>query len=171
MIVLNQNEIGDYYRKYVDQIVKYEQSLPDLLKRSLDEGFIFLKSIPIEKWDYFYAKDKWTIKEILQHLIDTERVFCYRALRFSRNDPQALPGFDQDAFVQGANTHNRKVESLIKEFKNLRTSTLDLFDSFNKTSLLKVGTASGTPMSVRAAGYIIVGHQHHHFKIIKERYL
>src|SRR5690606_27112498 len=123
------------------------------------------------KLDYRYAQDKWTIKEILLHLIDTERVFAYRAMCIARKDLTELPGFDQDAFVVHSHANERSVESLLSEYRNVRMATVSLFDSFDLRGLEQIGVANGSDLSVRAIVFIIIGHENHHLQIIKERYL
>jgi uncharacterized damage-inducible protein DinB len=131
----------------------------------------FVQDIPIDKHDYRYAEGKWTIKDILQHLIDAERVFAYRALRFSRNDATELPGYDQDLYVDNAYANKRHMKDLLTELSTVRHSTMQLFGSFSEEQLLKRGMASGYNVSVRALGFMIIGHQNHHMKVFRERYL
>ena len=116
-------------------------------------------------------KGKWTPKEILLHVIDTERIFSYRALRISRSEKAELSGFDENSFAQNSNANNRSIEDLIDEYITVRTATISLFKSFPETIMKNTGIASGKPLSVVAAGYIICGHEIHHVNIIKERYL
>ena len=120
---------------------------------------------------YSYAEGKWTIKELVQHIIDAERVLSYRALRFSRNDTTNLSGFDEDWYVANSNGNERNFKDMLQEFIHVRNSTILLFKSFKPEMLLINGTASNSDMSVRALGFIIAGHQTHHLKIIKEKYL
>lgn len=131
----------------------------------------FVQNIPMEKHNYRYDSGKWTIKEIIQHLIDCERIFAYRALRFSRNDKTELPGFDQDSYVANSDANQRHLKDLLMEFSLVRHTTLALFKSFSDEILLRSGTATGFNVSVRALGFIIVAHQEHHKKIFTERYL
>ena len=131
----------------------------------------FVQNIPMEKHNYRYDSEKWTIKEIIQHLIDCERIFAYRALRFSRNDKTELPGFDQDSYVANSDANQRHLKDLLMEFSLVRHTTLALFKSFSDEVLLRNGVATGFNVSVRALGFIIVAHQEHHKKIFIERYL
>ena len=108
---------------------------------------------------------------MIQHIIDTERVFCYRALCFARNDSTSLPGFDQDVFVDNCDASTRDYYDLLDEIQLLRASTIMLFKSFSDEALLRIGVGSGNKMSVRALGYLFSGHQIHHLNIVKERYL
>jgi uncharacterized damage-inducible protein DinB len=125
----------------------------------------------MDKFDYQYAEGKWTIKEIIQHLIDSERVFSYRALRISRNDKTPLPGFDENDYVSNSNGKERSLQSLLTEMAVVRQATLSLFNSFSQEQLTKIGIASNKEVSVRAIGFIIIGHQKHHQKVFSERYL
>ena len=131
----------------------------------------FLRSLSEEKLSYRYAEGKWTIKEILAHLIDDERIYSYRALRFARNDTTELPGFDQDNYALQSGANERSIEDLLQEFATVRSATVALFESFDSQALMRVGTASGNVMSVRAAAYHIAGHELRHLNIIRQRYL
>jgi hypothetical protein len=166
---LNNNEYNPYYQVYINAMGNGD--LNETLSKQCDNFPKFIKSIPEEKLYYAYGKDKWTTAEILLHIIDAERVFQYRALRFARMDRTPLPGFDQDLFVPNSNANNRSKESLIEEYIAVRKSTIALYSSFDKADLQKVGIASDSETSVAAVGFIICGHQRHHRDIIKERYL
>lgn len=131
----------------------------------------FFRSIPPEKENYRYAEGKWTPKDILLHLIDAERIFAYRALRIARNDKTALPGFEENDYVIEANAEERSMESLLEEYFDVRKATISLFLSFSADALKRLGEASGFSVSVRAIGYIILGHEKHHANVIIERYL
>jgi hypothetical protein len=131
----------------------------------------FLQQIPRSKAEYAYAEGKWTIKEVIGHVLDTERIMAYRALRFARNDTKALPGFEQEDFVANARFNDRSLKSFAEEFILLRHANLMLFKSFNDHELTRKGLASDRLISVRAFLYIIAGHLNHHRNIITERYL
>jgi uncharacterized damage-inducible protein DinB len=131
----------------------------------------FLQKIPADKIDYAYAEGKWTIKEVLQHIIDAERVFSYRALRFARKDATPLPGFDENLFAENAKTDKRNWSDLIEEFGSVRKSTEYLYKSFDEEQLNETGISNNSSNYVLAFGYISVGHALHHVKVIKERYL
>lgn len=141
------------------------------LEISLHDFIRFVQDIPMDKFDYRYAEGKWTIKEIIQHIIDTERIFAYRALRISRNDIIPLPGFDENDYALNTNANERHLQSLLTELSIVRQSTLALFKSFSEEQLKRIGIASNNEISVRAIGFIIIGHQKHHQKVYKERYL
>ena len=169
MLRLDLTKVPEYYHKYTNQV-----SETDLMKSFKNEtpAFIkFLESIPSSKHDHRYAEGKWTIKEVLQHIIDAERVFTYRALRFARKDPTPLPGFDENIFATNAKADKRNWNDMVEEFKSVRRSTEQLFASFDDEQLNAVGTASNASNYVLGFGYIIIGQSLHHMRIIKERYL
>ncbi|MFD2541571.1 DinB family protein [Lacinutrix gracilariae] len=162
-------EYNEYYKTYIDKVG--DLSLLEGLSEGLSEALGFFNSLPEDKMDYAYAEGKWTIKEVLQHIIDTERVLVYRALRFSRNDKTELPGFDENAYTMSSEANRRSKEALIEEFTHVREATISLFKSFTNQMLLQKGKASGGDMSVRAIGFIVIGHEKHHSHVVKERYL
>ena len=166
---LNTNEYNPYYKAYIDAASHVD--IITSLKDSLEHAVSFYVGIPQEKHNYAYGNGKWTIKEVLHHVIDTERIFSYRALRIGRNDSTPIPGYEQDDYVINANIQDRSFEDLIEEYKAVRISTIMLFKGFNEQNLKQIGKASGLPISVRAIGYIISGHENHHNKVLKERYL
>ena len=147
----------------VDLIEELEICLHDFIR--------FVQNIPMDKFDYRYAEGKWTIKEIIQHIIDTERIFAYRALRISRNDSTPLPGFDENIFAQNTAGNARSLQDLLTELSAVRHSNLLLFKSFSEDQLKRVGIASENPISVRAIGFMLIGHQKQHQKVFEERYL
>ena len=166
---LNNNEYFEFYQTYISKVK--EQSLLDGLSQNKSETLQLLESISEEKFDYAYDHGKWTIKELLLHIIDTERIFAIRALRIARNDRTPLPGFDQDEFNDYAEANSRTKTNLIEDYLANRNNTIALFNSFSKEMLTKIGIASGHELSTRAAGFIIIGHENHHIQILKERYL
>lgn len=166
---LKKNEYADYHLNYLNSAGNIQ--LIEGLKESGEEAIVFFNSIPSEKQDYVYAEGKWTIKELLLHIIDVERVFSYRALRFARQDKTELPGFDEGHYTKHSLADTYEMGDLLKSYEVLRKATLNLFESFTSDMLLEIGHASGANMSVRAAGFMIIGHEKHHCAIIKERYL
>ncbi|MFD2783948.1 DinB family protein [Hymenobacter rubripertinctus] len=118
-----------------------------------------------------YAPGKWSLKEMLVHMMDTERVFAYRALRIGRGDPTPLPGFEQDDYVPASDADSRPLADILAEYDAVRAATLALFESFNPAAISRQGTASGQPVSVRALAYILPGHEAHHLNLLRERYL
>ncbi|HEX8149898.1 MAG TPA: DinB family protein [Pyrinomonadaceae bacterium] len=163
--------------EYPPYAVVYVGLLPDdgLVLRHMRENLkattAFMLSLPEEKLTYRYAEGKWTVKEILAHVIDDERIYAYRALRFARNDPTELPGFDQDAYAPHSGANRRTVESLLGEFASVRRATIALFDSLDDEALARSGVADGNRATVRALAYHIAGHELRHMGVIRERYL
>lgn len=146
----------------------------DIVKELETEGesiYRFINEIPETKGNYAYAAAKWSIKEVLIHLIDTERIFNYRALCFSRNEKIALPGYDENEFVDNSNAAERSLSSLAEEFYAVRKSTIQLYTNFNDEMMNRHGVANENTLSVRAIAHITCGHALHHINIIKERYL
>jgi hypothetical protein len=127
-------------------------------------------AIPAERTNYKYAEDKWTIKQMFQHVIDTERIFAYRALAISRKEPAGLLGFDENEYAKNATAENRSWKDMLTEWRVVRQSTNLLFTSFTDDQIKTIGNANGHPLSVNAIGFIIFGHALHHLHILKERY-
>jgi len=163
------SRVPDFYHGYISKAK--ENDLTSALKNTTNELLSLLRSIPPEKYDYRYAEGKWTIKEVIQHLIDAERVFTYRALRFARKDDTPLPGFDENLFAQTAKTDKRNWIDLVEEFASLRKATEAMFASFDNEQMEQSGIASENSTYVLGIGYIVAGHVNHHCQIIKERYL
>jgi uncharacterized damage-inducible protein DinB len=166
---LKPNEYAEYYSQYIKH--SGNANLLDVLKESAQALNSLFETISDEKMNYKYAEDKWTIKDMLLHIIDAERVFAYRALRFARADKTNLPGFEHNDYVVVANANGRSKASLLNEYNAQRESTIKLFSNFTDEMLMQIGVASGNPMSVRALGFVTAGHETHHCNIIKERYL
>ena len=164
------DEYAGFYAGYIEQVSE-EYTLMEELEISVHRFIKFVQNLPMDKFDYRYAEGKWTIKDIIQHLIDAERVFSYRALRFARRDQTPLPGFEEDDYVLAAHGPKRGLQDLLSEFLLVRQSTMALFKTFDQEMLQQVGTASGNLMSVRALGFVIIGHQNHHVRVFEERYL
>jgi hypothetical protein len=166
---LNSTEYNTFFQAYIQK----SGSL-DLIDGLVNSGKIttqFLEAIPRDLLEYRYEAGKWTIKEIIQHLIDTERIFANRALRIARKDQTALPGYDHESFAVHSLANRRTFEDLIMEYQALRQTTILLFKSFDPGMLMEIGTVSDKNLSARAVGFIIVGHETHHCDIIKQRYL
>ncbi len=168
--ILQSSEYAAFYGTYINA-VSTEYPLVEELEISLHRFIKFVQDIPMDKFDYRYAQGKWTIKDIIQHLIDSERIFAYRALRIARNDQTPLPGFEENDYAAVANSNQRNIQSLLTEYSTVRQSNIFLFKGFSDEELLRIGTASGKQISVRALGIIIIGHQNHHQRIFEERYL
>jgi DinB family. len=163
------SRVGSFYHNYINQVP--DDDLSEAFEKQSASFFRFLETIPFEKYDYRYADGKWTLKELLQHIIDAERIFSYRALRFARKDPTPLSGFDENLFPANAKADERSWDKLVEELKVVRRSSELLFHSLDKEQLEAAGTSSNSPNYVLAIGYIIIGHAMHHQKIIRERYL
>ena len=166
---LNPNEYNAYYKTYINNATAID--IVEGLEKNLDSVVSFYRSIPSIKYNYAYADGKWTIKDVLLHIIDTERIFAYRVLRIARQDKTPLVGFEQDAYVESGNATSRNIEDLLAEYKAVRQATIVLYKSFDSSVLEEIGEASGFSISVRALGYIITGHENHHNQVIEERYL
>lgn len=160
---------GPHFEQYV-QLAKSE-NLRATLKENTEEMLELLASIPEEKLDYAYAEDKWTIKQVVQHVIDAERIFAYRALRIARLDTTPLPGFDENLYAANAIVSTRSWEDLLKELRQVRKSNLRMIKSFSAEQLNAQGTASNNPITAVAICFIMAGHVKHHLNILKERYL
>jgi uncharacterized damage-inducible protein DinB len=163
------DEYAPFYAGYVAQTG--EDDVIQTLAELKDSTWQFLSNLPVQKGDYAYAPGKWTVKQLLSHMIDAERVFAYRVLCFSRGDENALPGFDENDYVDRANVSTRTLDELAQEFKALREANLYLYRSITTEQSLFIGTASGKTVSVRALLYIAAGHEIHHVNVIRERYL
>lgn len=162
-------KVPDFYKPYVE-LVK-DMDVMDALRFASKKAQQLVPYIPEDKGEHRYADGKWTVKEVINHMMDTERVFAYRALRFSRNDQTPLSPFDENTYAPKANAHARNIQQLAREMKRLRETTIDLFASMSPDMLQFEGTASGKRMSVLHLGYITAGHDLYHQKILQERYL
>lgn len=167
---LTKGEFGEFYSGYIDRL-NDEAELIASLENNTSEMVEFLKSIPSEKWNFRYQPEKWSIKEMVQHIIDTERIFQYRALCFARNEQNPLAGFDHDLYVLNSGGDNRSGSELIEEFKIVRQSGIILFKSFTDLMLKITGNMNDVNTSARAIGFIMIGHAKHHKEIISNRYL
>ncbi|MFL1012835.1 DinB family protein [Flavisericum labens] len=167
---INQSEYSDFYKTYLDLIPK-EITLREGFKEGFNNVSNFFQNIPIIKLNHAYAHEKWNVKEVFQHLIDTERIFQYRCFCIARQDKTPFPGFEQNDYIKPSNAKNKSVESLMAEFKTVRLSFITLLDSLNEEDLSLIGNVSGNTMSARVAAFIVLGHYQWHMDIIKERYL
>ena len=162
------DEYAPYYKDYIDNV---DNDVIDELETQASAFAGFIRSVPDDKGDYAYEAGKWTVKQLLGHVIDTERIMTYRALCFARNDSTGLPGFDENLYVENAHFNHRTLEELAEEFNLLRRSNLYFFRSLNDEEINRAGIANGKRMSVRALLFVIAGHVNHHRRIITERYL
>ncbi|MEI8060427.1 MAG: DinB family protein [Ferruginibacter sp.] len=158
-----------YFQRYIDQVL--EDDLHTAFNSQLPIITPFLLGITEEKSNYAYGSDKWTIKELLLHITDTERIFAYRSLCFARNEKASLPGFDENEFAANSNANNRSWQSLVDEFLLVRKNTETMFNSFTENALNNMGIANNKPSSALMMGFTAIGHVYHHKKIIEERYL
>lgn len=163
------NEYASYFGEYVEQVP--EGSLAELLVEQLEQTKSTLANVTEEQGSYRYAPGKWSLKEVLGHMADTERVMSYRLLRIARGDKTMLPGFIEEAFVAGASFDQIPVKQLIDELAFVRQATLSLLKGITDEAWLRKGNANGVETSARAIAYIIAGHEIHHRQVIKERYL
>lgn len=163
------HEHSDYFKRYT-HLVEGDNPVEAIEKEAV-RTVALLESLTEDQWMHQYAEGKWTIKEVILHLIDTERIMTYRALRISRNDKTPLPGFEQDEFMPYCDANNRTGDSLVREFKAVRAASIELFKNFTADMWERIGTASNHPVSTLALAFIVAGHELHHMRIIRERYL
>lgn len=161
--------VPPFFHKYINLV--QGDDLNALLTQNQNEIQIFLADIPEEKWMFRYAQGKWSIRELVQHLTDTERIFTYRALCFSRGETQPLPGFDENTYAAASRADSRTKQHLLDEWNAVRQATVLLFQGLDEPALEQTGTANNNPISVRAIGFIIAGHALHHKNVLQEKYL
>jgi uncharacterized damage-inducible protein DinB len=161
-------EYGEFYAGYISEVP--DGDLMKFFEQQLREVRGVLSSIAEGRGGFRYAEGKWSIKEVIGHMNDAERIFAYRALRFARNDASPLASFDENAYATAGEFDRRTMASLVDEFVQVRDATLALFRTFTAESGARIGTASGKQMSARALGWVIAGHTAHHVKVLKERY-
>lgn len=161
-------EYAEFYAGYVSLVEETE--VISALQKQLTEVEILFADISEETADYAYAPEKWSVKEIFGHIIDAERVFSYRAFRISRGDQTPLASFDENSFVANSNFAARAIADLIEEFLYLRQANIIFFQHLSEEAWQQIGTASNSPISVRALAYIMVGHIRHHISVLRERY-
>lgn len=167
---VSNTEYAPHYEAYISQ-VSNEYNLTEELEVSIHRFIKFVQDIPMDKHEFRYAEGKWTIKQIIQHLMDAERIFAYRALRFARKDQTPLSSFEENDYAEIAPAGQRTIMSLLTEFSAIRHSNILMFKAFWEEELLRIGVASGKEMSVRALGFVIIGHQNHHQRVFEQRYL
>jgi len=163
------SEYGAYYGRYINLVP--EGPIVTVLRDQIAETLKLLRALPEARGHHRYAPGKWSIKEIVGHVTDGERVFSYRALRIGRGDETPLPGFEQDDYVKNGGFDSRPLGDLLDELETVRRATVQLLAPLDEAAMLRRGTASGFPVSVRALAYITAGHELHHRNILKERYL
>ncbi|MEO6051564.1 MAG: DinB family protein [Pyrinomonadaceae bacterium] len=163
------NEFAPYYNNYIS-LVEGDNVLPVLDAQPSQLRAIF-SQVPEEKGTFAYAEGKWTVKELLSHIIDGERMFAYRILRIARGDETPIEGFEQDGYIENSNANNRSFAALIEEFDLQRRSNMLMLNNLSDEGSRRMGTASGFAISSRAIAYIMAGHVEHHLRILSERYL
>jgi len=163
------NDYAEYYHKYIQELKS--DNILEILEEQLNSNLELFNRISEEKANYRYAEGKWSIKELLGHMLDTERIFAYRALCIARGEKQDLPGMEQDDYVKEANFDKRQFTDIVKEYELVRKSNLQLFRSFSEKELSRRGLANDNEVTVLAIMFIIAGHEFHHIKVLKEKYL
>lgn len=161
-------EYNDFYEGYISLVTE-----PNVIQMLIQQGqnvYTLIKRLTSEQADYRYAEGKWSVREVVGHLIDTERIMAYRALSIARGERQSLPGYDQDDYVEQANFSGRSLQSLSTEYDAQRNANISLFNSFTDEQIKRTGTANDATLSVRAIVHIIAGHERHHLNILKKKY-
>lgn len=165
----NETEYAPYYQSYVDQVS--ENEILPVLRAQMDDLDVLLDRVDSEKQTYRYAEGKWSIREMIGHLIDGERVFGYRAFCIARGEQQNLPGFDQNDYMATAPYNNIELDDLLSELRLIRLGNIAMFRTLDGEAWNRVGTANGNQVTVRAIAFIMAGHVRHHMKVLRERYL
>ncbi len=161
-------EMAGYFERYTAYV--HESNPIEVLKSANETSLDLMTSLDLDQWDYRYADGKWSIKEVWMHILDTERIFAYRALRFGRNDQTPLPGFDQDDYILPSKAHERSIASILEEYDAVRKATIALFEYLPPEAYDRIGEAANNKISVRALAYIIAGHERHHLKGLSDNY-
>lgn len=167
---LNSNEFDHYYKRYIDKL-SLNLELIEGFEMGKIEVLNFFSLIAEDTWSYRYHPQKWSIKEILQHLVDTERIFIYRCFRIARKDITPLTGFDQNQYIEPSGAHQKSVNQLLNEYESNRNNSICLLQSLSDEHLAFTGNSNGAAMSARAAAFTILGHDIWHMDVIKEKYL
>jgi uncharacterized damage-inducible protein DinB len=162
------SEYAQYFERYISKVP--DGDIVELLSKQLDETLRLLGSVSESGGDYRYGPEKWSIKEVVGHMADTERIFCYRALCFARGETASLPGFDENEYVRNSNFAQRTMRDLAAELAAVRRATLALFSNLDEQSMARRGLANEREYSVRSIPYIIAGHERHHAALLRERY-
>lgn len=164
-------QTSEYPEPYAGYVSHVEGDVLQVLAQQIDDTVTLLREVPPDRADYAYAPGKWTVKEVVGHVNDVERVFCYRAMCFARGETQPQPGFDQDAYVTAGQFQHRPLEQLLDEFAAVRAATVALFHGFGRAEWMRGGIANDAEFTVRAVAYILAGHERHHLAVLRERYL
>jgi len=163
------NEYAPFYEDYVKEVIGNDPF--SNLENQYQEIQSILQFLPEEEANFAYSEGKWTVKEVLGHMIDSERIMDYRALCIARKEKQSLPGFEQDDYVREADFRDRTMSNLLEDYRAVRKSTISLFKNFTENMLNQRGVANEKEITVLALLYIITGHEQHHLNILKEKYL
>lgn len=164
-----EGEYKPYFKRYIDLVL--EGNFSDLLKNNTTDTVRFFENVPVDKHDYRYADGKWSIKEVLMHIMDTERVMSYRAFAAARGDSSSLlPGMDENMYAANADVSGRTMDDLLEEFKAIRAATAKLFLNLTETQTTGTANVATVPTTARSLGYIIIGHAIHHLNVVSERY-
>jgi uncharacterized damage-inducible protein DinB len=163
------DEYLPYYGRYISLVP--DGDVVDQLRRQIGETLSLLRAIPEDRASHRYAAGKWSIKEVVGHMSDVERIMTHRALRIARDDTTPLPGFDENRYVPAANFEARSLASLAHELTQVRAATIGFFETLDSVMAARRGTANNATVSVRALAYIVAGHERHHVGILRERYL
>lgn len=163
------SEYAAYYEGYISKVP--DGDLVGTLKKQLDDTLGLIKSIPEDRGGFRYGEGKWSIKEVIGHVIDGERIFSYRVLRFGRGDATPLASFEQDGYISTGNFDKRTLENLANEYEHVRRATISLLENMDADAWARRGTASDNEVSVRALAFIIAGHERHHMEILRTKYL
>lgn len=161
-------EVPEYFRQYTNLVA--DGDVLAILGAQIEETTALLRGVDEERADFRYAEGKWSIKEILGHLADSERVFAYRALSFARGETTSLPGYDHDSYVQHADLEERSLQDVVSEYGFIRRSNIALFEGFSERAWVREGSANGIAMKARVVPYILAGHELHHRSVLQERY-
>jgi hypothetical protein len=162
------DEYAPFYSGYVSLVP--DADLVSLLREQHEDTVKMLRAVPAERASFAYAPGKWTVKEVIGHLCDSERIFTYRALRFARGDAQPLTGFDENHYVPAGRFGDRAIGDLVDEFEAIRSATIHVFRYLDQKELERRGVSNNNPISVRAIAYVVAGHERHHVKLLHERY-
>jgi hypothetical protein len=162
------DEHAPYYSRYID-LIPGDDALP-VLRAQLDETLAPFARLDDAAGEKRYAPGKWTVKQVLSHVSDAERVFTYRALRIARKDATPLPGFDENAFADAAAADRRPLSQIVAELRAVRAATVALYEGFEPDAMTRRGTANDSPFTVRALAWIAAGHERHHRNVLRERY-
>jgi hypothetical protein len=169
MSVIELSAVPAFYHRYIQRVD--QTSIPEALRHAHGELQQTLAGLSEAQWEYRYAAGKWSVKELVQHMIDTDRIFAYRALCIARGETASLPGFEENLYAENSEADRRTPAELLEELRTLHRSCLQLFASFSPTQLHRSGIANENPITCQAIGFIMAGHILHHLAVLQERYL